>query len=96
MNNSVNQAVKQVARKLSVDQKLVEAVYRSYWKFIKEHISGLNLRNIDKEEFDSIVTNFNIPYIGKLYVGYGRVEKYKKQFKKYRNDKVEENKANGL
>ena len=96
MNNSVNQAVKQVARKLSVDQKLVEAVYRSYWKFIKEHISSLNLRNIDKEEFDSIVTNFNIPYIGKLYVGYGRVEKYKKQFKKYRNDKVEENKANGL
>lgn len=96
MNNSVNQAVKQVARKLSVDQKLVEQVYRSYWRFIKEHISSLNLRNIDKEEFDSIVTNFNIPYIGKLYVGYGRVEKYKKQFKKKRNDKVEENQANGL
>jgi hypothetical protein len=91
MNNSVNQAVKQVARKLSVDQKLVEQVYRSYWRFIKEHISSLNLRNIDKEKFDSIVTNFNIPYIGKLYVGYGRVEKYKKQFKKKRNDKVEEN-----
>jgi hypothetical protein len=96
MNNSVNQAVKQVARKLCVDQKLVEQVYRSYWRFIKEHISSLNLRNIDKEEFDSIVTNFNIPYIGKLYVGYGRVEKYKKQFKKKRNDKVEENQANGL
>ena len=96
MNNSVNQAVKQVARKLSVDQKLVEQVYRSYWRFIKEHISSLNLRNINQEEFDSIVTNFNIPYIGKLYVGYGRVEKYKKQFKKKRNDKVEENQANGL
>lgn len=96
MNNSVNQAVKQVARKLSVDQKLVEQVYRSYWRFIKEHISSLNLRNIDKKEFDSIVTNFNIPYIGKLYAGYGRVEKYKKQFKKKRNDKVEENQANGL
>ena len=96
MNNSVNQAVRQVARKLSVDQKLVEAVYRSYWKFIKEHISSLNLRNIDKEEFDSIVTNFNIPYIGKLYVGYGRVEKYKRQFKKYRDVKTEESKANGL
>jgi hypothetical protein len=96
MNNSVNQAVKQVARKLSVDQKLVEQVYRSYWRFIKEHISSLNLRNIDKEKFDSIVTNFNIPYIGKLYTGYGRVEKYKKQFKKKRNDKVEENQANGL
>ena len=96
MNNSVNQAVKQVARKLCVDQKLVEQVYRSYWKFAKEHISSLNLRNINQEEFDSIVTNFNIPYIGKLYVGYGRVEKYKKQFKKKRNDKVEENQANGL
>ena len=96
MNNSVNQAVKQVARKLSVDQKLVEQVYRSYWRFIKEHISSLNLRNIDKEEFDSIVTNFNIPYIGKLYVGYGRIEKYKRLYRKKNYVKVEENKANGL
>ena len=91
MNNSVNQAVKQVARKLCVDQKLVEQVYRSYWKFVKEHISSLNLRNINQEEFDSIVTNFNIPYIGKLYVGYDRVEKYKRQFKCYKDVKAEEN-----
>lgn len=97
MSNSVlNLALKQASRKLSVDQKLVELVYRSYWKFIKERISNLNLREMTKEEFDSTDTNFNIPFIGKLYVEYYRIEKYQNHKKKLENAEIEENEASRL
>ena len=96
MNNTLNLAIKKVARNLSVDQKLVESVYKSYWYFIKEHISSLPLRELSKEEYDSTVSNINLPFLGKLYVDYNKLAKYHKERKLYRDVKAEENKANGL
>ena len=96
MNNTLNLAIKKVARNLSVDQKLVESVYKSYWFFIKEHISSLPLRELSKEEYDSTVSNINLPFLGKLYVDYNKLEKYHKERKLYRDVKSKENKANGL
>ena len=96
MNNTLNLAIKKVARNLSVDQKLVESVYKSYWYFIKEHISSLPLRELNKEEYDSTVSNINLPFLGKLYVDYNKLEKYHKERKLYRDVKSKENKANGL
>lgn len=96
MNNTLNLAIKKVARNLSVDQKIVESVYKSYWFFIKEHISSLPLRELSKEEYDSTVSNINLPFLGKLYVDYNKLEKYHKKRKLYRDVKSKENKANGL
>ncbi len=96
MNNTLNLALRKTARRLSVDPKLVESVYKSYWLFIKTHIASLPLREMDKEEFDSTVANFNLPYIGKLYASYDKVEKYKRQLKFYQDVKAKENKANRL
>ena len=48
------------------------------------------------EEFNSVDTNFNIPYIGKLYVGIEKIEKYKRKKENYENVKNKRNKANGL
>ena len=96
MNNSLNLALKRTARNLCVDIKLVENVYKSYWCFIKEHIASLPLREMSKEEFDSAVSNFNLPYIGKLYVDYERIERYKRQLNYYQDAKTKENKANRL
>lgn len=96
MNNTLNLALKKVARNLSVDQKLVERVYKSYWLFIKEHISSLPLRDLSKEEYNSTVSNINLPFLGKLYVDYNKLEKYHKERKLYKDVKTEENKANRL
>ena len=96
MNNTLNLAIKKVARNLSVDQKLVEAVYKSYWYFIKNHITGIPLRDLTEEEYDSTVSNINLPFLGKLYVDYNKLEKYHKERKLYRDVKSKENKANGL
>ena len=96
MNNTLNLAIKKVARNLSVDQKIVESVYKSYWFFIKEHISSLPLRELSKEEYDSTVSNINLPFLGKLYVDYNKLAKYHKERKLYRDVKTEESEANRL
>ena len=51
---------------------------------------------MSEEEFNSTTTNFNIPYIGKLYADYNKVIKYKQRLKQYENAKGKENKANRL
>ena len=91
MNNPLRQAVLKTSRKLSVDKKLVELVYRSYWGFIKDHISSMTLRDMTQEEFESVDTNFNIPHIGKLYVENDKLERYKRQLKFYQDVKAKKN-----
>lgn len=96
MNNTLNLALRKVARNLSVDYKLVEQVYKSYWFFIKEHVSSLPLRDLSQEEYDSTISNINLPFLGKLYVDYNKLAKYQEQRKLYRDVKAEESEANRL
>ena len=96
MNSTLNSALRKAARNLSVDQKLVEAVYKSYWSFIKTQISSVSLKEISEEEFNSLDTNFNLPYLGKLYVRYEKIEKYRRQQKYLENVKAENDKADRL
>ena len=81
MNSVLSSVLKKVARKHCVDQKLVEDIYKSYWLFIKTQVSSVALKEISEEEFNSTDTNFNLPYLGKLYVEYEKIEKYKRQMK---------------
>ena len=92
-NHLLNLALKQVARNLNISHKLAETVYRSYWSFIRDYVENLHIRTLNKEEFKEVTTNFNIPYIGKLYVDYDKIEKYKRQLKKYENVRVKKNQA---
>ena len=97
MNNALNSAIHRVAYRLSVDPKLVESVYKSYWRFIKEQVASFDLKEMDMGEFNSVDTNFNLPYIGKLYVGTEKMEKYKRRKENFKkNVRTKENKANGL
>ena len=95
MNNTLNLALRKASRNLSVDLKLVEAVYRSYWLFIKTQVTSVPLKDISEEEFDSLDTNINVPYLGKLYVEYEKIKKYRRRLK-YLEEHVEikKNKAN--
>lgn len=94
-SNSLNLALKQAARKLSIPQELVEQVYKSYWSFVKDTIQNLPLKQTDEEGFGELTTNFNIPYIGKLYVDYNRVKRYNNQLKFYQNVRAKKNQAIG-
>jgi len=84
--------VVKASQKLGIDVKIIELIYKSYWKFIKEKIHELNFENISEEEFQELTTNFNIPYIGKLYTNYDKIEKYKRKIKYLEdNDKTKRN-----
>ena len=96
MNNTLSSALRKVSRNLSVDRSLVESVYKSYWRFIKETISENRLSEMTEEEFDSLSINFNIPRLGKLFVEYEKIEKYRRHIKYLQNVKDKENKADRL
>ena len=49
---------------------------------------------MSEDEFDHTNTNFNIPYIGKLYTDYDKIKKYNNQLNYYRNVKAKKNQAN--
>ena len=96
MNNSLNLALIKASRNLSVDIKLVDAVYRSYWGFIKNQISQFHMKDMTEEEINAEDVNFNIPYIGKLYPNYDKIIKYRNHLKYLENAKAEKDKADRL
>ena len=54
------------------------------------------MKTMTREEFDSVDHNFNIPYIGKLYGDYDKVEKLRRQLKYYQDVKAKKSKADRL
>ena len=75
-----NEIIAKVADIVSLDKTLVNKVYKSYWRAVKEHIEELPLKdNLSEEDFCKIQPNVNIPSLGKLYVTYDRYKRIKKQ-----------------
>ena len=75
-----------VANKLELPQEVVKEAYESYWKFIRQIISELPLKDeLSEEEFNRLRTNFNIPSLGKLSCTYDRVKGVKERYKYIRN-----------
>lgn len=81
-----NSLVTQVSKELDLPFRVVDKVYRSYWKSIRDTIQGLPLKDdIPKEEFQKLRTNFNIPSLGKLSCTYDRVKRVKERYRYIRN-----------
>lgn len=94
MNSTLNSALRKTARYFSISPQLVEDIYKSYWKFIKETVSQKSFKEMTDEEFDSSNMNINLPYLGKLYADKEKLIKYRKQLKYYRDVKIKKNNAN--
>ena len=92
-----NSLITQVSKELNLPFRVVDKAYRSYWKFIRDTIQELPLKeDISEEEFQQLRTNFNIPSLGKLSWTYDRVKRVKKRYRFIRNlrenyDKSKEN-----
>ena len=81
-----NDLVTQLSKELNLPPRVVDKVYKSYWKFIRDSIQGLPLKeDISEEEFQKLRTNFNIPSLGKLSCTYDRVKGVKERYKYIRN-----------
>lgn len=81
-----NDLVTQVSKELNLPFRVVDKVYKSYWKSIRDTIQELPLKDdISEEEFQKLRTNFNIPSLGKLTCTYDRVKGVKQKYKYIRN-----------
>ena len=71
-----------VSQEMGIPPEVVSTAYKSYWKFIKQTIQSLPLKDdISEEEFAKLRTNFNIPSLGKLTCTFDRMMGVKKKFK---------------
>lgn len=71
-----------VSQEMNIPLEVVDTAYKSYWKFIKQTIQSLPLKDdISEEEFAKLRTNFNIPSLGKLTCTFDRMMGVKKRFK---------------
>lgn len=79
---SYQEILKRVSEELELPVEVVKEAYESYWLFIRQSIIDLPLKeNLDKEDFNKLRTNFNIPSIGKMSVTWERYLGKKKQWK---------------
>ena len=71
-----------VSQEIGLPPEVVDIAYKSYWKFIKQTIQSLPLKDdISEEDFTKLRTNFNIPSLGKLTCTFDRMMGVKKRFK---------------
>jgi hypothetical protein len=93
--NLNKEVIKQVSQNLNLPKEIVYNIYNSYWQFIKETISKLPLNTIKTEEdFLKLRTNFNIPFIGKLYCTYDSLLGRNKRIKHIKTKVNAKNKKN--
>lgn len=82
-----------VSRELDIPKEVVDLAYKSYWKFIKQTIQSLPLKeDISEEDFSKLRTNFNIPSLGKIVCTFDRMIGVKKRYdyiKKLRKNAIE-------
>lgn len=75
------QIINTVSEELELPVDLVKNTYKAYWKFIRDTIQELPLKEeISEEEFSKLRTNFNIPSLGKLTCTRDRYIGVKKRF----------------
>lgn len=80
------QIIDKVANDLQLPVDLVKNTYRAYWKYIRDTIQALPLKeDLNEEEFSKLKTNFNIPSLGKLYCTRDRYIGVKKKFEYIKN-----------
>lgn len=61
----------ELANKYNLEEREVELMIRAPYEFIRSKTKELDFsEEINKEDFDKMKTNFNIPAIGKLYASH--------------------------
>lgn len=75
--------ISRVADSTGLTQKLVDRIYKAYWKAVREYISSLPLNeDLTTEELVAYRPNVNVPSLGKLYVAPERYRRFKNNLAK--------------
>jgi uncharacterized protein YktA (UPF0223 family) len=80
-----------LSRELKLPKEEILDAYKAYWKFIRNKIKELPLKeDLDEEQFSKLRTNFNIPKLGKLHCTYPRYKAMKTLNKRREDAKCKE------
>jgi len=67
----VKALIHRIGLKYNLQDEIINTIINSQYKFIRETIHDLNIKDTEtKEDFDKLKTNFILPYIGKLHISY--------------------------
>lgn len=82
----LEEAIKQVAEELNIDEYVVRRVYYSVFEFIKDTVAEMPLKEefLSKEDFEKLKRVFYIPGLGKIVIPY---RTYEAVWKAYLNKK---------
>lgn len=76
----LDRIIEQSSEELGIPFEVCKKAYQSVFRFIKEHIESLPLKDtLSEEEFNKLRTNFNIPSVGKLTCSWKRYQNVKKK-----------------
>lgn len=74
--------VNKVSGGISLSPDIVDKTYKAFWKYIRDTIQELPLKeDMSEEEFLMLRPNFNIPSLGKLTCTYKRYFGVREKFK---------------
>lgn len=69
-----------VAADMGIPIKVVRAAYLSQWRFIRNTIEALPLKEeLSEEEFNQLRTSFNLPSLGKIYTTRDKIQRTKRK-----------------
>lgn len=76
-----NEIVAQVAGSTGLSKKMVDRIYKLYWKSVREYIKSRTLKeDLTEEEFIKLKPNVNVPSLGKFYVDFNKYKRLKEQY----------------
>lgn len=76
-----NEIVAQVADSTGLSKKMVDRIYKLYWKSVREYIKSRTLKeDLTEEEFIKLKPNVNVPSLGKFYVDFNKYKRLKEQY----------------
>lgn len=76
-----DEIVSEVAGSTGLSKRMVDKIYKLYWKSVREYIKSLPLKeDLADEEFMKLKPNVNIPSLGKFYVSLDRYKKLKERY----------------
>lgn len=95
----IKDIIEELSKELGLPEQVVVKAYKVYWKFIKDRIEELPLKDrvLDEEVFNKTKKSFNIAGLGKLYCfDYATYSKIVSNYKRREeNDKSEKSQTNG-
>lgn len=68
MQQHLEEILNEASKELGLPYDQCKEAYMSQWRFIREKISELPLKDIEEDKFCELRPNFNLPSFGKLYV----------------------------